>query len=119
MNRERKIGSLNKIEPAVASVEHIDSKLSENLESNIMYRDNLSFAQRTNIRTLVFEYRDVFTENPIRSKLVTNMHHRIITNEALPVKRKPYRLPHALSSEVDKQIHEVLDNGIIRPSSSP
>ena len=60
MNRERKIGSLNKMEPAVASVESIDSKLSENLESNILYRDNLSVAQRTKICTLVSEYRDMF-----------------------------------------------------------
>ena len=95
MNRERKIGSLNKIEPAVVSVEHIDSELSKNLESNIVYGKNLSVAQRTKIHTLVSEYQDVFAENPKKPKLVTNMHHRIITNEVLPVKRKPYRLPHA------------------------
>ena len=55
INRERKIGSLNEIEPAVASFEHIDSKLSEYLESNIVYSDYLSVAQRTKIRTLVSE----------------------------------------------------------------
>jgi len=68
MNRERKIGSLNGIEPAVASVEHIDSTLSENLESNIVYGDNLSVAQRSEIRTLVSKYRDVFTEKPQKAK---------------------------------------------------
>ena len=47
------------------------------------------------------------------------MHHCIITNKELPAKWKPYRPPHAWSSEVDKQIQEMIDNGIIRPSSSP
>ena len=119
MKRERKTGSLNKIEETVAIVDHIDSTSSVNLESNIVYRDNLSVAQKTKIRTLVSEYRDFFTQNPKKLKLVTNMHHCIVTNETLSVRRKPYHFQHAWHSEVDKQIQEMLDNGIIRPSSSP
>ena len=56
MKRDKKIGSLNKIEETVARVDHIDSRSSVNLESNIMYGDNLSVAQKTKIRTLVSEY---------------------------------------------------------------
>ena len=67
-----------------------------------MYGDILSGAQKTKICSLVSEYQDVFDHNPKKPKLVTNMHHRISTNEALPVKRKPYHLPHAWHSEIDE-----------------
>ena len=112
MKRERKIGSLNKIEETVARVEHIDSSSSVNLESNIVYGDNLSGAQKTKVRSLVSEYQDVFAQTPKSPNWLP-----ICT--IVSFKRKPYRLPHAWHSEIDEQIEEMLDNGISRPSSSP
>ena len=47
------------------------------------------------------------------------MTHRIITTDAQPVRMKPYRIPHAWDKEVSDQVQQMLDNGIIRPSSSP
>jgi len=47
------------------------------------------------------------------------MEHHIITENAQPVNRKPYRIPHALTDEINDQIQEMLENDIIRPSSSP
>ena len=57
--------------------------------------------------------------NPKKPSLVKNMKHPIITDDALPVNKKPHRIPHAWNDEVNKQIKEMLDNGIIRPSSLP
>ena len=45
--------------------------------------------------------------------------HRILTVDEYPVNTKQYRLPHNLRREVDKQISELLENKIIRPSRSP
>ena len=42
-----------------------------------------------------------------------------MTDDALPVKSRYYRIPVAWEGEVSNQIQEMLDNGIIRPSSSP
>ena len=47
------------------------------------------------------------------------LEHRIVTNDALPVSHKPRRIPVAWEEDVDKQVAEMLFNGIIRPSSSP
>ena len=47
------------------------------------------------------------------------MEHRIITANAQPVHRKPYRIPYAWQPEVDKQIQEMINNDIIKPPSSP
>ena len=45
--------------------------------------------------------------------------HRILTIDDYSVNTKQYRLPHALREEVDKQIRELLENGVFRPSKSP
>ena len=47
------------------------------------------------------------------------MQHRIIKDNAQPVKQNPRRIPQAWTSEVNEQIQGMLDNDIIRPSSSP
>lgn len=119
INSEKKIGSLIAVEETVASVDTLDSDLSVNLDQNIVYGENLSVNEKEKISTLISQYSDIFAQNPKKPKVVTNMHHHIVTNDALPIKRKPYRLPHAWNSEIDKQIQEMLQNDIIRPSSSP
>ena len=65
------------------------------------------------------KYGDIFAPNPKQHTLVKNMQHRIITNEAQPVKRTPYHIPHAWHAEIDHQISEMLENNIIRHSSLP
>ena len=45
--------------------------------------------------------------------------HRILTVDDHPVNTKQYRLPHNLREEVEKQVNELLEKGIIRPSKSP
>ena len=57
--------------------------------------------------------------NPKKPTILKNMQHRIITCDAPPVRRKPYRIPHAWNNEVNTQIKETLHSDIIRPSSSP
>ena len=47
------------------------------------------------------------------------MEHRIITDDTQPIRKKPYRIPYAWNHEVNTQVQQMLDNDIIRPSSSP
>ena len=68
---------------------------------------------------LISKYKDIFASNPRKPTPVRNMTHRIITNDAQPVRMKPYRIAHAWDKEVSDQVQQMLDNGIIRPSSSP
>ena len=37
----------------------------------------------------------------------------------MPIKQRPRRLPYAYREESEKQIKEMLENGVIKPSTSP
>ena len=71
------------------------------------------------VQTLLVEYQDIFSTNSKKPKLTNVLKHRIITDDAIPQFRKPYRIPHAYQNEVDNQITEMIRNYIIRPSVSP
>jgi len=86
---------------------------------NLSHGEHLTKDQEYRLEKLIKEYHDIFASNPKKPALVQNAEHRIITGDALPVKRKPHRIPEAWYKEVNTQIQEMLDNEIIRPSASP
>ena len=48
------------------------------------------------------------------------MTHRIVTTpDFVPKQMRPYRVPIAFQADVNRQIRELLDMGLIRPSVSP
>jgi hypothetical protein len=49
----------------------------------------------------------------------SQVENSIETGDASPIKRNPYRTPHALKPVVDKHIDEMLEKRIIEPSISP
>jgi hypothetical protein len=49
----------------------------------------------------------------------SQVQHTIETGDARPIKRNPYRIPHALKPVVDEQIDDMLEKGVIEPSMSP
>ena len=67
---------------------------------------------------LICKHANVFARNP-KKPSQTSVVHPIITESAPPVKSRYYRVPVAWEKEINLQIQEMLDNDIIRPSSSP
>jgi hypothetical protein len=45
--------------------------------------------------------------------------HRIETGDAKPIRRPPYRVSYALRKEMETQVNDMFEKGIIEPSSSP
>ena len=76
-------------------------------------------ADRQDILELLKEYEDVFSKNPKKPQRVNNATHEIDTGDSRPVFRKPYQIPYAYTEEFEKQIDEMLENDVIRPSKSP
>ena len=78
----------------------------------------LSAAERDRLSNLIHRYDDIFATNPKIPKRNNVLEHKIITDDSLPVYQKPRHIPAAWEQEVDAQVHEMLDNEIIRPSES-
>jgi len=72
-----------------------------------------------NLDTLLETFSDIF-EKPQGLPISRTCDHRIrLHNNTEPVAVRPYRYPHLLKDEIEKQCAEMLQNGTIRPSQSP
>ena len=49
----------------------------------------------------------------------SQVEHSTETGDAKPIKRHPYRIPHALKPVVDEHIDDMIKKEIIEPSVSP
>ena len=75
----------------------------------------LSVSQRNELQQTLDEFTDVLQDKPGRTTIVE---HTINTGTANPVCLPPYRVPHAYRDNVESELKEMLDSGIIKPSTS-
>jgi hypothetical protein len=69
---------------------------------------------------LLTKYRHVFhQENSYDFKGTDLVEHRIVTGDAKPIRKAPYRVPFALRQEMQNQVNDMLAKGIIEGSASP
>ena len=61
------------------------------------------------------EYQDALRGTPGKT---TMAEYAIDTRDSQPVRLHPYRVPHAYRGEVERQVHEMLEEGVIEPSAS-
>ncbi|WVY89838.1 hypothetical protein V8G54_035352 [Vigna mungo] len=79
----------------------------------------LTRTQRGDMEKLLGQYEVVFKE-PSQLPPVRDMQHRITLKEGSdPVSIRPYRYPHVMKTEIEQQIAEMLQTGVVRPSHSP
>jgi len=67
----------------------------------------------------VKKYPTLFAKTDERLTYTTNVKAEIRTNTDTPVFSKFYQYPIPLRDEKNKQVKELLDDGVIRPSRSP
>ena len=116
---QKYLGKLHVPHQIVASLEPCTVASHTDFEASIKHGENLSTDERQRLISLISNFQDVFASNPKKPTLVKNMEHRIITENAQPVRQKARRIPHAWVKEVNAQVQEMLINNIIQPSSSP
>jgi len=79
--------------------------------------EHLDPQQRQQLLTVLDEFADRFSDKPGLCDVTV---HRIrTTSEFVPRQMRPYRVPDKFKPEVDRQITELLEMGLIRPSDSP
>ena len=117
LKAKSKIGNLKPAWTTIAEIS--EDEVKQTTRENIVLGEDVPVHERKKITDLIYEFRDVFADNPKNPKRVNNTTHKIITPNTHPVCRKPYPIPYAHREEVDKQVKEMLANDIIRPSKSP
>ncbi len=81
----------------------------------IKFGEELSSEQKEKLKEVLDTYADVLTATPGCTNLAS---HTITTGDARPLRLPPYRLPQAYRAAVKQELTEMLDHGIIEPSSS-
>jgi len=96
-------------------IEFMPVKAQENYH-DVKVGNDLSKKQESEIRSVIYEYRDMFTDVP---GTVNCGEHSIELIENSPVKSKPYPIPYSIREALNKEVDEMLRLGVIRESKSP
>ena len=86
---------------------------------NLLRINHLNAEEKSTIINLCNEYSDIFYKSGDDLTFTSKIKHEIKTTDEIPIHSKSYRYPYVHKQEVKKQINEMLEKGIIRPSSSP
>ena len=88
---------------------------NEEEEKSYEIADQLTDEQRVELRHLLEQYKDTPQDKPGRTLAAE---HVIDTGTAKPVKLPPYRLPYAYRDQVQKELKEMVKDGIATTSNS-
>ena len=75
--------------------------------------------EKLELLALIRKYSIVFAASEYDLGKTPLVKHTIPLTDEKPIAQRPYRVPHALREEYARQIKGMLENKIIRPSSSP
>lgn len=81
--------------------------------------DHLNSEERRKFSRLVNNYFPLFYQINSNLTFTNAIKHHINTTDNIPIYSKTYRYPYVHKEEVKRQIQDMLENGIIRPSNSP
>ncbi|KAL0164259.1 hypothetical protein M9458_040012, partial [Cirrhinus mrigala] len=77
---------------------------------------NLSAAQKAELRHLVGQFLDIFSDTPGQTNVLS---HDIHTPPGVIIRQRPYRVPEARRQAIEEEIQKMLKLGVIEPSRSP
>jgi hypothetical protein len=105
---ESKIGVSKKTTILPKHIEELFRLSTEGLDKN----------QKSEIKTLLSEYSDVFAQDDLDLGNFTELEHAIDTGTAKPVKLRMRRTPACFVDEEEAHLQKMLDAGVIQPSIS-
>jgi hypothetical protein len=96
-----------------------EGKITVEMLDKIIRTNHLSKLEQKLLFQTILENETVLLKPTEKLTATSAIKHKIITTDDQPVYTKSYRYPHAFKNDVEQQIKELLDNGIIRHSTSP
>jgi hypothetical protein len=94
------------------------AEMTARLDKLVDAHQSLSDASREKLRALLHEYPDVFAQNSKAPAAAHSIHHSIDTGTHAPTRQRPRPMNPAMTKIINDQVSEMLENGIIRPSTS-
>ncbi|UYV66609.1 K02A2.6-like [Cordylochernes scorpioides] len=88
----------------------------EDKVTEIQINEDLTLSQKNELRQVLSKYSDLFSSKLGKTNLAK---HRIDTENAKPIKHKPHRVSPKERDIIKEQIQDMLQEGVIRASSSP
>lgn len=86
---------------------------------NVLRLDHLSENEAVALIDKIYKNQNILLKPNEMLSATTAIKHKIHTRDEAPVYTKTYRYPHHFKKDVEDQIQEMLDSGIIRNSISP
>ena len=82
--------------------------------------DNLNEEEKKLLREICFKYQDVFYLPGDKLSCTTAAKHTIQLEPGVtPINTRPYMLPESQKEEIDRQVKQLVDDGIVVSSESP
>lgn len=97
----------------------IRQRLSQSVNSIDIRNTHMNKQQIAALDLIVGKFKGLFSDPNEKLTFTTTVVGEITTKNETPVYSRYYPYPMHLKDEVESQIQELLDNGIIRPSRSP
>ena len=85
-------------------------------EEDVIVGQELTQAQKDQLKGILKSYPDVLTDVPGKTDLVE---HKISLTTYEPIRTRQYPVPHALKDTIDEEVEQMLEMDIIEPSDSP
>ena len=116
------IGHLSQVSQMVGGHEKASDKQSwpkEFLTLKETTMSKLNDTQKAKVEPFLTKYASLFAGTDDNLGRTDVVKHNIKTGDATPIKQPPRRLPVHRRNEVDKLVDDMLERGVIEPSSSP
>lgn len=124
-----KEGDWRKALRAEQIIEHVTTHKSEELkiwrqewEAKLLFGEELNTTQREQLTIVLFAHKEIIALNPKAPKPIRGVEHTIPFKPGVwvkPFKARLRRLSPVERAAQDRETQQLLDNGLVRPSTSP
>lgn len=97
----------------------VKQRLSQSVNAIDIRNSHMTEKQIADLDVIVGKCKGLFSDPNEKLTFTTTVVGEVTTKDEIPVYSRYYPYPMHLKDEVEGQIQELLDNGIIRPSRSP